>query len=286
MAIIVDEAAGTISFTDCTVTFPYGFNVSTGVGTIIITPSGGVASFPLAIQGEGGLPPKITWKVQLLNPGDPEPSPNPQVVTHDSGGPGQPLTQTITIYTYKGDKGDAPAFNFFDADDLEGTAPDGYVLAKKPGEAKVVFVPQRVGDLRSSTGIEATPFNSTNPRLLTTVTLEAKPFPRKVVPEAQVVVTGSVDTRVDLVAYLGDPTAGGVEIGRGFGAAGAAPPPVVLSGGPPNTSTGADAGYAVIPADTAGVVYFRAEQMAPSSSGWATAGAPLGARCSATAVAI
>ncbi|UXA19559.1 hypothetical protein [Mycobacterium sp. SMC-4] len=285
MAIIVDEAAGTISFTDCTVTFPYGFNVSTGVGTIIITPSGGVASFPLAIQGEGGAPPVINWVIELIGPDDPVPEPNPLVVIHDPGGPGDPVVQTNTIYIPRGPQGDPAGFNMLDAEDITGDRTDGYVLAKGPG-ATVVFVPLPTCDVRSSTGIEATAFNATNPRLLTTVTLASKPFPRKVLPKGSLVVTGSVDTRVDLVAYLGDPDSGGVEIGRGFGAAGAAPPPVVLADGPPNTPTGADASYGVIPAGEAGVVYFRAEQMAASSSGWATAAAPDGARCSAVGVPV
>lgn len=286
MAIIVDEAAGTISFTDCTVTFPYGFNVSTGVGTIIITPSGGVASFPLAIQGEGGLPPVITWIVEPVHPDDPIPTPNPNVVTTDSGGPGLPIRQTITIYIHKGPKGDTAAFKILDGTDIEGDITDGFVLAKKAGGATVEFVPLPVGDIRPSAAIAATPFTATNPRVLTTITFAAKPFPRKIVPAGQVIVSGSVDTRVDLVAYLGDPNAGGIEIGRGFGIAGAVPPPVTIAFGPPNTSTGAADGYAIVPANQQAVVYFRAEQMAASSNGWATAGAPGGARCGAQAVAV
>lgn len=286
MAIIVDEDAGTISFTDCTVTFPYGFNVSTGVGTIIITPSGGVASFPLAIQGNGGVPPNITWVVEEVNPDDPLPTPNPLVVPTNPGGPGEAWEGTITIYVHKGDKGDAAAFNVLDGDDIDGTVTDGYVLAKKPGETKVVFVPLPTGDIRPSAAIAATSFSATNPRLLTTVTLAAKPFARRIVPHGSVIVTGSVDTRVDLVAYLGDPTAGGVEIGRGFGIAGAAPPPVVIAAGPPNTSTGAGDTYGIVAAGDPAVVYFRAEQVASSSNGWATAAAPGGARLSAQAIAI
>lgn len=286
MAIIVDEDAGTISFTDCTVTFPYGFNVSTGIGTIIITPSGGVASFPLAIQGNGGVPPIIHWFVEEVDPDDDLPSPNPEVVELNPGGEGIPWEGNITIYLHKGEQGDPADFNILDGDDIDGTPTDGYVLAKTPGEAKVVFVPLPVGDINPSAGILSTSFSATNPRLLTTIAVAAKPFPRKIFPAGMLIVTGSVDTRVDYVAYLGDPTTSGVEIGRGFGAAGAAPPPVSIAAGPPNTATGAGDSYGIVPADTAMSVYFRAEQVAASSSGWATAAAPDGARASVLEVPI
>ncbi|WP_099024940.1 hypothetical protein [Mycolicibacterium palauense] len=286
MAIIVDETAGTISFTDCTVTFPYGFNVSTGVGTIIITPSDGLASFPLAIQGNGGEPPKITWRVEPIEPGDPLPSPNPRVDETSPGGPGEAWEGTITIYVHKGEKGDTSEFNILAGGDIDGSAADGYVLAKKPGAAKVVFVPLPTGDVQSSAAIAATPFSAENPRLLTTVTLPPRPVPRKIIPAGMLMVSGSVDTRVDFVAYLGDPDAGGIEIGRGFGAAGAAPPPVAIAYGPPNTPIGADGAYAIVPADAPAVVYYRAEQVAPSSSGWETAAAPGGARASAAGIPV
>lgn len=286
MAVIVDEVAGTISFTDCTITFPFGFDVSTGVGTIMITPSGGVASFPLAIQGSSGLPPNIEWKIEEVDPLDALPDPNPLVVPINDGGPGVASEWEITIYVHKGDKGDAAAFNILDGDDIEGAIPNGYVLAKKTGVSKVEFIPMRTGDVRSSASIPLTNFTATNPRLLTTVAVAAKPFPQKISPQGFVVVSGSVDTRVDLVAYLGNPDAGGVEIGRGAGHPGAAPPPVFLAGVPPNTGTGADADYGILPANTAGSVYFRAEQMASSSNGWATAAAPNGARLGVVAVAL
>ena len=286
MAIIVDEVAGTISFTDCTITFPYGFNVSSGVGTIIITPSGGVASFPLAIQGNSGLPPIITWVVEEVDPLDDLPNPNPAVSVTNQGGEGVAWEGTITIYVHKGDKGDPAAFNILDGDDIDGTVTDGYILAKKVGESKVVFVPLPTGDIRPSGAIASTGFTATSPRLLTQISYTAKPFRRRVIPHGALMVTGSVDTRVDYVAYLGDPDTGGIEIGRGFGAVGAAPPPVNIAAGPPNTGTGAGDTYGIVPANTAFSVYFRAEQVAASSNAWSTASAPGGARASAQVVAI
>ncbi|AKF14379.1 minor tail protein [Mycobacterium phage Phayonce] len=297
MAIIVDEDKGTISFTDCTVTFPYGFSVSSGVGTIVITPAGGVASFPLAIQGEGGLPPNITVKVHQIGPDDPLPDPNPERTVVDPGGPGEAAHYHYDVYIQQGEKGDAAAFQFLDADDLadgetlaEGdTGSDGYVLSyaySGTGTPGVRFIPQKRGDIRGPSVIEATPWSNTPNRLLCAVTLEARPFPRKILPTGSLVVTGSADTRVDLVAYLGDPDDGGVEIGRAFGQAGTAPPPLVLAGGPPATTAGGNADYGIVPAGQAPTVYFRAEQKASSSNNWQTAGAPDGARAGVVAVAV
>ena len=297
MAVIVDEAAGTISFTDCTITFPYGFSVSSGVGTIIITPAGGVASFPLAIQGASGLPPLIRFVAHELPPGDPLPDPNPQRTVINPGGPGEAAEYQYDLYFHKGDKGDAASFKFLDADDLasgealaEGdVTKDGYVLSYAyPGSGApgVVFVPQKRGDIRGPSTIAPTPWSNTGIRLLTSVTLEPKQFDRKVLPTGSVVVTGSADTRVDLIAYLGNPDDGGIEIGRAFGQAGAAPPPLVLSGGPPATNSGGNASYGIVAAGAAATVHFRAEQKASSSNNWATAGAPDGARAGVVTVAV
>ncbi|ASZ75280.1 minor tail protein [Mycobacterium phage Mangethe] len=297
MAIIVDEDKGTISFTECTVTFPYGFSVSSGVGTIVITPAGGVASFPLAIQGASGLPPNITMAFHVIGPDDPLPDPNPEMTVIDEGGPGEAAHYHYDCYVQKGDKGDAASFNFLDADDLEDgedlaegdVGTNGYVLSyayEGTGTPGIRFIPQKTGDIRGPSAIAATSWSNTAIRLLCAVTLEAKPFPRKVLPTGSVVVTGSADTRVDLVAYLGDPDDGGVEIGRAFGQAGAAPPPLVMAGGPPATTAGGNANYAIVPAGQSATVYFRAEQKASSSNNWATAGAPDGARAGVVVVAV
>lgn len=297
MAIVVDEAAGTISFTECTVTFPYGFSVSSGVGTIIITPAGGVASFPLAIQGSSGLSPNISFVAHEVAPGDPLPDPNPAKTVIDPGGPGEAAHYQYDLYYHKGDKGDAASFKFLDADDLadgeslaEGDVTrDGYVLSYAypgTGEPGIAFIPQKRGDVRGPTAIASTGWSNTAVRLLTTVTLEAKPFDRKLFPSGSLVVTGSVDTRVDLIAYLGNPDSGGIEVGRAFGQAGSTPPPLVLVGGPPATTAGGNASYGIVPAGESATVYFRAEQKASSSNNWATAGAPDGARAGVLAVAV
>lgn len=297
MAVIVDEAAGTISFTDCTITFPYGFSVSSGVGTIIITPAGGVASFPLAIQGASGLPPLIRFVAHELPPGDPLPEPNPQRTVINPGGPGEAAEYQYDLYYHQGQKGDAASFKALDADDLADgeslaagdVTKDGYVLSYAypgTGEPGVVFVPQKRADVRGPSGILATPWSNTSPRLLTAVTLEAKPFDTKLLPFGGVIVAGSADTRVDLIAYLGNPDDGGIEIGRAFGQAGSAPPPLVLMAGPPATTPGSNANYGRVPANIAPTVYLRAEQKAASANNWKTEGAPDGARFGVLQVAI
>lgn len=280
MAIVVDEDAGTITFTDCTITFPFGFSVSSGVGTIVITPAGGVASFPLAIQGASGLPPIISIAVHEVAPDDPLPDPNPERTVVDPGGPGEAAHYHYDVYIHKGDKGDAASFKLLDADDLADaetlragdSLTDGHVLSyvadDGSGNPGVVFIPQRAVTLGNAGAFNATGWSNTNPRQVATAVVAAKPWPQRVVVAGGCQVAGSADTRVDLVARLKNADTG-FEVGYAEGQTGATPPPLVLMSAPP-PGADLDSSASYIAAGQSGTVYLRAEQKNTTSSSWQT----------------
>jgi hypothetical protein len=89
---------------------------------------------------------------------------------------------------------------------------------------------------------------------------------------AYTVVTGSSDTRVDLVARLNDP-ASGDQVGYSKGIAGATPPPNVLIPSAPAGSS-IPGNYGKVSAGSAATIYLRAEQKAATSSAWSTPASP------------
>lgn len=271
-SIVIDEEAGTLSLVDVTITFPYSTDfVQTRVGTIILTLDGALASFPMAIEGAGGPPSPPSAVDVTIIAHDATPA-DPVVTIVDPGGPGEPAVWTLEIEIPRGEPGEPGAFNILDGDDIDGTVTAGYVMAKKVGESKVIFVPQPYGDMYWPGAIAATAWSNTSPRLLASVTVPAKPYAWRPVVSGQVVVTGSVDTRVDLVARLNDQDTGN-QVGRALGLAGAAPPPLIFSFGPP---AGSSSGYGKVAAGADATIYFRAEQQAASSNNWSTPAAASG----------
>lgn len=274
--IVIDEDSGTLTITDCTITFPYGFHPNTRVGTIVITPAGGVASFPIATQGSSGLPPIIDFEVHPVPHGDPLPSPNPTTTVIDPGGPGEAAHYKFDAYLPMGKDGEPGEFNFLsaadliDASDLDELS-DGFILSyvndgeNTPG---VKFIPQKRCDIGVPGAFDATGWSNISPRILTSVTLQPKPFPRRVLVAGGCGVVGSADTRVDLVARLGNPNTG-FEVGRAFGMVGAAPPRLVLESAPPAGSDLTDPSTYVA-AGQATVVHLSAEQQAATSNSWST----------------
>ncbi|MBO0676777.1 hypothetical protein JRC04_04795 [Mycolicibacterium sp. S2-37] len=280
MAIIVNEAEGTISFTDTTVTFPYGFETGSGTGTIIITPAGGVANFPLAIEGSSGPSAKFrNITIVEVDPTQSLPSPNPVVTEVTPGGPGESTIYDLQFYLHRGNDGATGTMSILGANDIDITgsnppATANYMLIRHPtDETKMIWAAQPMGDLFVPGNIPATAFTNTSPRLIATVTVPAQPFSWRPRVSGQFVISGSSDTRVDAVARLNNPETGDV-VGYAFGQAGAAPPPLNMSSGVP---AGSNAAYGKVAPGVAATIYIRAEQKAASSNNWSTPAASAGA---------
>lgn len=269
MAVIVDEVAGTVTFTDCSVTFPYSFDATTGVGTITITPAGGVANFPLGIEGSSGMPSDITIIAHVVDPDDPLPTPNPTKTVIDPGGPGEAAHYQYDLYVHQGIEGPSGAFAIFDGTDLSGTVVAKYALVINDDEDGVTYAPLPYSERYWPTTVNSTASSNTTPRAITTVTIPAKPHPQRVNPFGSIVVTGASDVRVDYVAYLGDPDAGGQEIGRVSGlACGTAG--VYQGFMLPRTPPGSASSWGRLAAGVGGSVYFRAINVGNASANWST----------------
>lgn len=264
---IIDEVAQTITFTDVSITFPYAYDVQTKVGTIVITGANGLSNIAFNIQGQAGLPPAITAVMHEVEPDDPLPGTNPAVTVLDPGGPGEASQVQLDFYVHKGDEGEAGSFAILSGTDLDTTdAAPGYTVVLNDDEDGFQFAALPFCEVFWPGSISATASSNTTPRLLGSVSIPARPWKRRVIPTGMCVVTGSTDTRVDLIVRLNNADSGD-QVGRALGQAGAAPPPLVI---PFAIPVGKSSSYGVVAAGDSASVHFRAEQQAASSNNWST----------------
>lgn len=269
-----------ITITNATIEIVNGANPDSGVSYIIITPEGGVGEIPFMAQGLPGqstLFPVITY-VQLPA-GTALPTPNPESTLIDAGGPGLPAKYSLTFYGNAGPTGLTGSPSISGANDLAaspvlGLATDTYNLVFRNSDAKFVPTAQKVGNVWTATTIALTAFNGVSPRLLSTISIPPQPFDYRIIPSASTVVSGSVDTRVDLVVRITDPATGAqVGYGKGMTGVNAAGIPTTVNWGYPAGSTVPGA-YGKIAANFGVSVFLRAEQKAGSSNSWSTPATP------------
>lgn len=272
-----------IVITGATIEVVNGANSETGVAYIIITPEGGVGELPFMAQGLPGQPtlfPSIT--VEMVHPDNDLPTENPEKTLVDPGGAGEAAQYNLKFYVHSGADGATGSPSFAGASDLAsspvlGVATDKFVLVYKASDSTFVPTAQKVGTVAVSGIIAATAYNSTNPRLLHTISIAAQPFDYIPIVWAGTVVTGSgggTPTRVDLFARLDDP-ASGDQLGHAKGMSGANAdgiqtimlPTFLYNQDVPAT-------YGRVAMGDAANVYLRAEQQAASSSSWSTPASP------------
>jgi hypothetical protein len=261
-----------------TATIVNGFNPETGVAYLVLTPKGGFGTLPFLATGESGLPPEFTEITMVeVDPGNPLPAVNPVKTLVDPGGPGVASKYTLKFYVHAGQTGATGSIIISDAEDLDplpalGSGTDAYILVYKNSTQTWVPTAQKVGNMYVPSTILSTAFNNASPRLLSQITIPAQPFNWYPRVFAQVAVTGSSDTRVDVIARLNDPSSG-QQIGFSKGQAGSAPPVNVVIPAPPAGSAMPGA-YGLVNAGVAATIYLRAEQKAGSSNSWSTPGSP------------
>ncbi|AEJ93982.1 minor tail protein [Mycobacterium phage Thibault] len=276
MALTIDGA--NITF-DGRVTVVNGFNPDTGVAYLVLTPEGGFGELPFFSAGTPGLPPEFTEiKMTPVDPDDPLPTPNPVVTVVDPGGPGLPSKFKLEFFVHKGDKGDDGTLTIGSAEDLAaspalGTGTDKYTLVYRASDGMWVPTAQKVGNMYVSSAIAATAFNSTSVRGLSSISIAAQPFDWYPEVYAQTQVTGSADTRVDLVARLND-AASGAMVGFSKGLVGTTPPPNVVI-----PAFSVSSALPKVLAGNAATIYLRAEQQAATSNSWSTPASPATTFC-------
>lgn len=275
MAVTVD--GNNLTF-EGRVTVVNGANPETGVAYLILTPDGGFGNLPFLATGESGKPPVFdSITMTEVDPDEPLPTPNPIVTLVNEGGPGVPAHYTMQFFVHRGERGATGTINIASANDLAatpalGAGTDGYCLIYRALDGMWVPTAQKVGNLYVPASITATAYNATPNRTLGSVSILPQPFDWYPRCFAQVPVTGSADTRVDVYARLNDPTLG-AQMGYSKGLAGAAPPVNIVIPAPP---AGSDipGSFGKVAAGEAAVVYLRAEQKAPSSNPWSTPASP------------
>lgn len=251
---------------------------ASGVAYLIITPDGGVGTLPFLAQGLPGAPtlfPTITYTE--VDPAEPLPVPNPAVTLLDAGGAGLSAKYSLAFYGHKGDTGATGSPSIGGASDLATAPPldsnaEKFTLVYRNSDSKWVPTAQKVGGMYVSGAISSTAHNSTSPRLLSSIAVPAQPFDWRPRPFAQCPVTGSADTRVDLIARLNDAAAGD-QVGYSKGLSGVTPPPNILIPAPP-AGTNVPGSYGLVSAGAAATVHLRAEQKAASNASWSTPASP------------
>lgn len=252
---------------DGEVRIPKTFDPSTQAAVIMLGPPGGVAQIPALVKGDPGKHAVIDTTINFTALAYDDPTSDSASFTTITPGTDEvsPVYR-LNLALHKGAPGTSGTTTILTASDLTGTATDGYILAKKTGESKVVWVPQRVGDQFWPASIPNTSGTDGSNRTLCSVTIPSQPFDYRLRVFGQAIITGTVNTRVDLIARLNNATSGDI-IGRSFGVAGANPPPNILISGPP---AGSASTVGKVSAGQGCVVYLRAEQQASTTDAYST----------------
>lgn len=249
------------------------FDPATQSAVILLGPSGGVANLPALAKGDAGQPATIdpTINFTALAYDDPTSDSASFTLTTPATDTTPPV-YTLSLKLHKGSPGATGTSAVLSASDLTGSYVDGYVLTKTTvgGVDKVYFAAPRLGGQYWPNTISNTSGTDGQNRTLASVTISPAPaFDYRLRVSGQCIIGGTANTRVDLIARVGDATAGDI-VGRGFGIPAAVTDRVSLSSGPP---AGSASTVGKISANTATTVYLRAEQQASTTEPYTTAAA-------------
>ncbi len=251
------------------VRIPKTFDPSTKAAVIMLGPPGGVAEIPALVKGDPGLPASIDTNISFTSLAYDDPTSDSASFTLLTPATAtEPAVYRLALALHEGTPGESGSSAILDSTDLTGTAVDGYVLAKTTvtGTNRVTWVAQKVGDQYWPASISNTTGTDGQNRTLASVSIPAQPFDYRLRVFGQAIISGTANTRVDLIARLGNATSGDI-IGRAFGITGATPPPSVLVSGPP---TGSSSSAGKVLAGNAAVVFLRAEQQASTTDAYTT----------------
>jgi hypothetical protein len=246
-----------------------GVDPTTGTAYLVGTPDGGVGSIPYAAPGTPGLSPLITFVMEEVDPDDALPGTNPELLSYVAGGAGTRSEYNYKLYVHQGETGEAGAFAFLDATDISGSPTDDYMVVKTVGASTVQFAPQKVGG--QYIGATVNTSGNTSPRVLSSVSIPAQPFAWRPRCFATTTVSGTANTRVDLLARVGN-VGTGHQVGYAKGLAGATPSPLVLIPGSPSGSE-IPGTYGRIASGATTIIYLVAEQKNGTSDAWTTTAA-------------
>lgn len=261
---------------DGTVTITNATDITTGVATLMLTPSGGVGVLPALATGGPGLP-ALFDSIEVIQVPFGSTPPDPQIIQTDPGGAGSSSHYRLVFGVNTGEQGPAGTMHISTAADLEngppGSSTDHYMLKWVNADAAWKIVAQLCGGTASATSFVSAAGNATN-ATLASLTIAAQPFDWYPRVTGFAVPTGTGNTHVDLVARLNNATTGDqVGFGPGMTGAGTTVPalPVHLVqafGG----AIGPTLAYGKVSKGSAATIYMVANQTASTSDSYSVPG--------------
>jgi len=247
------------------------FDPATKSAIILLGPDGGVADIPALVKGDPGTPATIDSTINFTALAWDDPTvDSASFSTLTPGTSSVSPVYRLNLSLHRGAPGDPGTPAILTASDLVGTATDTYLLSKTTvsGVNKVTWVAPKVTTQYWPASVSNTSGTDGQNRTLATVTVPAQPFPYRLRVQGQTVITGTANTRVDLIARLDNAVSGDV-IGRGFGVTGASDRLTMVSGVP----TGSATSVGLVAVNTACTVFLRTEQQASTTDTYSTAAA-------------
>lgn len=264
----ITSDGNSIVISNCTITIDNAFDPTTGVATITITPSDGLGTLPGVLQGESGPPPQFrNVNFTQVAYGTALPNPAATWTLVSPGGPGTPAVYDLNLWLNAGPPGTPGQYKIANAEDLSGTASNNWTLIWNALTNEFQYAPQYLGTVYWPSS-----YNSTSgytqqgtPRALAQISVPALPFAWYPVVTGQCVVTGTVNTQIELSANLGSTS--GNQVGVGYGVVQLPNQTIALASSIPAGSTGT---YGQVAANTSATVVFSATQIANTTDAWST----------------
>lgn len=244
------------------VTVTNATDLSTGVATLVLTPAGGVGTLPFLAQGLPGQAPLLTMgAVTTLAAGA---SATATLTQTSPGGAGTSSAYTLALSVPQGIQGPAATLTISGATDLIGTPTDKYGLIYSTSTNKWTVSPQLVGGLYLPTTISSTAGNG-NPRTLCSFTIPSQPYDWRPLVRGYCIVTGTANTRIDLICRINDPATGD-QVGYCPGIAGVVDRPILT----PAFGGAITGSYGKVLAGNAATIYYIAQEQASNTDVWST----------------
>jgi hypothetical protein len=247
--------------------------LQTGVATLTLTPSVGLSNLPALVQGDSGLPPVLNFSTTTLAAGA---SATVTATLVSPGGPGSAAVYNVVLGIPQGATGAAGTnATISGASDLEGGPPgagtDGYVIAwnQTDGKWKISQPRKTFGPYSVQNGSFATAYNGNlGSYQVASVGIPAMPYAWRPVVHAGLYATGTVNTHVDLVCRLNNPSTGDI-VGYGLGQTGVGPYPIVCQPAF-GSSIASGSTYAQVAAGSSATLYLVAQQINSTTDNWQT----------------
>lgn len=248
---------------DCTVTINNAFDPTTGVATMTFTPLGGIGTLPGLLEGQPGPPPVIQLgSITTVAAGG---AATATLTCLSPGGPGNAAVYSLALGIPKGATGSSGTTIISLAEDLVGDLIDGIILVWDALTGQFKATPAPLAVTVNASSINSTSGDGAGPRLLAQVNIASSSWVQSLQPSASCVVAGTVNTQVNLQAFITNNS--GEQVGIGYGAAGYPNQTITLGPGVP---VGSAAGYGQLAIGTSANILLYATQVGSNTDAWST----------------